>query len=221
MARPERNQQGYTLIEMMITVIIIGILAALVLPAVGAGARERRKVRATHDVIRIFHRARGRAIESGQAHLVRYSASANSNKGQLSMVRGTTNRCGTATFADPVATNCATDPSLLCNDWWTPDQYEVAGGSYTIELLHTTGQSNPSTASTLGDPDFCFDGMGVMYWRIGTAGFFADSLSMPNGATTVPGGGFTFSLRTLRGGTDRGVVRRVVVPVGAEARYVQ
>lgn len=227
MLRPPRNQEGYTILEMMLTIVIVGILAALVLPYVSGGARERRKVRATHDVIRIFHRARSRAIESGAAHLIRYSTTANSNKGALYVIRGTTNRCSSSTFAAPVATQCPSSTTtgnvnLLCGDWWVPTEYEITGSSYTIQLRHTTGQTDPSTASSLGDPDICFDGTGIMYWRIGTSGFFSDNPTMPTtGGATVTDGAFTFSVRTLVSSNDVGVVRRIVVPLGAEARYVQ
>lgn len=227
MRRTRMNQKGYTLIEMMLTVFIVAILVALVLPVVGAGVRERRKSQATHDAIRIFHRARSRAIESGSAYLVRYSKTANSNKGALYVVRGTTDHCNTSAFSTPVAAQCPSssgsgDPNLICTDWWLPRDYEFAGSTYTIQLMHTSSASySQSTASTMSDPDFCFEGNGVMRWRAGTSGYFSDVPVMPGtGGAQIPGGGFTFSVRTLVGSAERGVNRRFVVPFGAEARYV-
>lgn len=225
MRASRRNQEGYTLLEMMTTVLIIGILAAMAGPMVGATARERRKTQAMHDAIRLFHRVRARAIESGRAHLLRFAKTA-SGTGALYMVRGTTNTCRTSTFVTPDSSKCPTatvagEPNLICTDWWRSTDYAPLGSAYQVRLLHTSGQSDPATASA-DEPDFCYDGMGILYWRLGTTGSFSDSPTLPGtGGSTLAGGGFNFSVTTVQDNENRGVIRRFVVPFGAEARAVQ
>lgn len=52
-ASPTRYQAGFTLIELMVTVIIIGIIAAIALPSYQEQVRKTRRVNAQADLLEL------------------------------------------------------------------------------------------------------------------------------------------------------------------------
>lgn len=66
------SPRGFTLIEVLATVMIISILSALALPALRDGMKDRRTWQTAQEVARIYREARLRAVGRGSAVLVRY-----------------------------------------------------------------------------------------------------------------------------------------------------
>jgi len=71
----KRRAWGFTLLELMAVVILVGILAAIAVPAAAKAMRERRSARAAHQVVLLYNLARSRAMARGSAVLVRYDHS--------------------------------------------------------------------------------------------------------------------------------------------------
>jgi len=50
MLKPARGQRGFTLLEVMVVVVILGILAALVVPNIIGRPEQARRIAAKHDI---------------------------------------------------------------------------------------------------------------------------------------------------------------------------
>lgn len=78
-ARSRRTStRGFTLVEVLATVLIISIMSALAVPALRDGLKDRRTWQTAQEVARIYREARLRAIGRGSAVLVRYRQADNS-----------------------------------------------------------------------------------------------------------------------------------------------
>jgi prepilin-type N-terminal cleavage/methylation domain-containing protein len=69
-----RASAGFTIIELLISLVIIGIISAAVAPSLSEVLSDNRQVAATQNIVRLARRARSLALASGLAHLLRYQA---------------------------------------------------------------------------------------------------------------------------------------------------
>jgi len=67
-----RARRGFTLIEMMVVVVIIGLFAALAAPSVISQVRDQRARRQAISIVDIFRDARARALGRGTAININY-----------------------------------------------------------------------------------------------------------------------------------------------------
>ena len=72
-----RHTAGFSLLELMVVVIVIGVLAALGIPSIATQLRDRRTNQAAHEVSLLYRQARSLAMGRGAAVLVRFDGSAN------------------------------------------------------------------------------------------------------------------------------------------------
>ena len=65
-----KNRAGFTLLEMLVVLVLVGVITAVAVPAVGAGIQTLRLQSAARHVAAALRLARGRAIRSQEIHLV-------------------------------------------------------------------------------------------------------------------------------------------------------
>ena len=68
--RSTRNTAGFTLLEMLVVLVLVGIITAVAVPVAGAGIQTLRLQSGARHVAAALRLARGRAIRSQEIHLV-------------------------------------------------------------------------------------------------------------------------------------------------------
>jgi prepilin-type N-terminal cleavage/methylation domain-containing protein len=100
-------QSGFTLVELMVVVAIVAIMAAGIAPAITTALAEGRAANAAVDLVRLGARGRSETTFTGLAHLLEYRRNEADALGQVRLLRGVNNRCGSqawggATLVDSV-----------------------------------------------------------------------------------------------------------------------
>ena len=72
-----RTTRGFTFIELMVVLAIIGLAAVVVVPAIDAGMDSREVRRATRQIAATMHHLRSEALATGKVRRLRINASEN------------------------------------------------------------------------------------------------------------------------------------------------
>lgn len=189
-----RRLYGFTLLEMMVVVIIIGILATIAVPTLLARIRSARTREAANQIGLLYTSARLHAMGRGAAVLVRYDGSTNHFEVREAITGNT-------------AGGCQMEPTSSCeNNWNTPSGTGPTTWSSVKSLTFTNGAYRDlSTQMYLENVqqttlDLCFTPMGRSFVRSGTTGVFL-----------VNSGIYDVDVFRVSGGQQDGLRRRVAV----------
>ena len=203
-AHPARRRAGFTLMEALVVVAIIGISAALAAPALSDAMANRRTSEASHALVRVGARARSEAMAYGRAHVLVFSQTSTGSpatNGSVQLWRGRSNLCNANAWPTIMAGACSTSASCL----ETLDM-----GRYN----HGTNQVRMTLAGATG-AWLCFQPDGEVLIASGAGERFMPSMG------GVTGDGATFTLQRLVNGADDGSTRQVVFPFGGTPRIAR
>ena len=204
-------QRGFSLIEVLVTVVIISIIAALALPAFRNGLKDRRTRLAAEDVARVYRDARLRAMGRGSAVMVQFSAATKT----FTVREAVAGRVATRPAA------CDRLPSSSCQLALFNQNANTLRGSQPVEsfTLDAASESTglkvdvelPSKGATkVSDFSVCFTPLGRTYASLDSTPTFTNPL------TEVP---YIRVYRTIPSSTTRiGIERRVVLLPNGQAR---
>lgn len=199
-----RRRVGYTLIELMIIVTIIGVSVTAFAPGFGRAMAERTVSTATRELIRIGRRARTDTFGYLRAHTLWIQPAT----GTVQLLRGPTNSCRLTAWA-AIQGDCASKGQRCVEN-------VILGGSLEkVSLREELRASAGSPASyTSASRALCYAPSGIVYY----GSSLAAELREEN--TPEMRGGFVYALYRPSGGdpTAADRVHRVLFPLGATPR---
>lgn len=193
MGRPSR---GFTLLELMIVIVMIGVLLVLGIPTISAQMRDRRTNQAAHEVALLYRQARAVAMGRGTAVLVRYDLPP---RGAITVLEA----------KNPGdAANCLGLPASSCNDNLWNGANSLLLGSFDPSLSSVYDNVTLTFLNTASDTegDLCFSPLGRPYWRnvhVGTQNFVPLAEVPRIAVSPIDGIGTTRTVLVLPTGASR------------------
>ncbi len=203
--RPSESARAYTLLELMVVVIIIGILTTIAVPAIAGRLANNRARTVAQEISALYRNAKMRAAGRGSAVLVRYIESTRTFEVREAVV-GTTN--ATADFSEA---DCAALPESSCNPvarWAVTSDQNLLLEQYAYPTDSEFAVSIESPSGSSQNYDICYTPIGIAKGREATTA--TTLFSNMSGALSV----------NVALSSGQGLERRVIVTPNGMARVI-
>jgi type IV fimbrial biogenesis protein FimT len=195
-----RRAAGFTLLELLIVVIMIGVIVTLAIPSIATQMRDRRMNQAAHQVAMIYRQARALAMGRGSAVLVHFDAGGNP-QGRIELRE--------AVDVDPA--HCVTLPATSCSlaNWnaaSTSNHLVTAFEPSNLDVFKNVQLKFflPSGSDAGSSVDICFSPLGRPYRRLTFTGAFEPMNDVPYfEVSPVDGVGLTRTVLIVPNGASR------------------
>jgi prepilin-type N-terminal cleavage/methylation domain-containing protein len=209
----QRSRAGFTLIELMIVVTIIGMSILAFAPGFTRAMAEREVSFATREILRLAKRARTESLGYRRAFLMYVQpGTADTDVPVLQLLRAPNNSC-VAQAWDTMQAQCGTANSQCVEniDLATNVSYSTRG--FTVRALEEAVDGTTSGA----DRALCWAPNGVVYTR--SPALLSTRLAETDAANTVSGG-VLYRLALFQDGAAIGRAHRVLIPLGGSPMVV-
>jgi prepilin-type N-terminal cleavage/methylation domain-containing protein len=176
--RSRASRRGFTLLELMVVVIVVGVLAALAVPSMRIATYDRHAYEDAGAIMQLFRDARLRSVARGSAVLVSMGSNGTTDRGTFVVTE--------AVAADPSGGTAM--PVPVCKSptvWTSPPKLVVEGlnlnggpekdADIETQIFQYSGVSgsNPAAKTTLtaGTSYLCYTPLGRSYFNASTPSF--------------------------------------------------
>lgn len=211
-----RRQHGFTLLELMIVITVMGTMAALIAPGIGEFLADARASNAAEDLVRLSRHLRARAQQSGLAHLLVFGKSSTDagGMGRIRVYEGMNNHCRQTPWPEALAENVATGHAAV--DSISMLSYNQRSGTTVATADDSNRQVIAMTVTgSLAAPDaavLCIEPTGASYE--GTSASLAAGFTFTRQVRPI-----RFTITRKVNGELRGPARDVLFPPGGIARF--